>query len=295
MGFVASDRLMAFAETATYEDPVIFATSTPYQRIVLSKRHHDLRLHLNGNLQFSSRDEYRYHEAFIHPALAAMPNCRRVLVLGGGDGMAVREILKYPQIESVTLVDLDPEMTYLFSTQPLLIELNQRSLLSPKVHVINEDAFTWLKGNMQLFDLIAADFPDPSNFSLGKLYTTAFYSLVRDALDPDGVVVVQSTSPYVARKAFWCVDETLKTAGFKTTAYHVYVPSFGEWGFVAASRKQFVANGKLPAGLRFLNADSMAAMFQFPVDMSHVPTEANRLNNQILVRYFEEEWAHYSP
>jgi spermidine synthase len=294
-GFFASERLMSFAETATYEDPVIFATSSQYQRIVLSKRGRDLRLHLNGNLQFSSHDEYRYHEAFIHPALSAKPNARRALVLGGGDGMAVREILKYPQIESVVLVDLDPAMTRLFSTEPLLVKLNDRALLSPKVKVINEDAFTWLKSNNQLFDVVAADFPDPSNFSLGKLYTTAFYGLVRQAMDPDGILVVQSTSPYVARKSFWCIDHTLKTVGLQTTAYHVYVPSFGEWGFIVASKNKFVANGTLPGGLKFLNPQTMAAMFEFPNDMSTVSTEPNRLNNQILVRYFEEEWAHYSP
>jgi hypothetical protein len=127
-GFFASERLMAMAETATYEDPVIFATSSSYQRIVLSKRGRDLRLHLNGNLQFSSRDEYRYHEAFIHPALSTKANARRVLVLGGGDGMAVREILKYPQIESIVLVDLDPAMTRLFSTEPILLKLNDSAL-----------------------------------------------------------------------------------------------------------------------------------------------------------------------
>ncbi|HEY6225554.1 MAG TPA: polyamine aminopropyltransferase [Verrucomicrobiae bacterium] len=294
-GFFASERLMAMAETATYEDPVIFATSSPYQRIVLSKRGPDLRLHLNGNLQFSSRDEYRYHEAFIHPVLSTKPNCRHVLVLGGGDGMAVREILKYPQIESVVLVDLDATMTRLFSTEPILLKLNENSLLSPKVRVINDDAFTWLKTNTQLFDVVCADFPDPSNFSLGKLYTTAFYSLVRDAMDPDGIVVVQSTSPYVARKSFWCIDRTLKAVGLQTTAYHVYVPSFGEWGFIAASKNKFIANGPLPSGLKFLNPQTMAAMFEFPNDMATLPTEPNRLNNQILVRYFEEEWAHYLP
>src|SRR6185369_18067850 len=106
-----------------------------------------LRLYLNGNLQFSSRDEYRYHEALVHPGLGALPHARRVLVLGGGDGLAVREILKYPGVESVTLVDLDPEMTKLFSTHPLLVQLNRGSLTSPKVHVINADAFVWIDAN----------------------------------------------------------------------------------------------------------------------------------------------------
>jgi spermidine synthase len=293
VGFVFSDRLMAWSEKAAYVDNVIFAKSTPYQRIVLTHSEHDLRLYLNGNLQFSSRDEYRYHEALIHPTLARLPGARRVLVLGGGDGMAVREILRYPQIESVTLVDLDPAMTRLFSTQEILTRLNHSSLLAPKVHVINSDAFRWLKQNRAVFDFIVADFPDPSTFSIGKLYTTAFFNCVRGALAPDGAFVVQCTSPYVARKSFWCIDETLRASGFITEPYHAYVPSFGEWGYISASREPLDAPLRLPSGLRFLDSGNTPTLFEFPLDMGRVDAEVNRLNNQVLVRYFETEWAHY--
>src|SRR5262249_9672555 len=162
----------------------------------------------------SSRDEYRYHEALVHPGLARVNGAANVLVLGGGDGIAVREILKYPTVTNVTLVDLDPEMTHLFSTQELLVRINDRALLSPRVHVINADAFIWLKSNTNQYDFIIADFPDPSNFSLGKLFTTAFYAHVHSALRPHGAMVVQCTSPWVARKSFWCVNETLLASGF---------------------------------------------------------------------------------
>jgi spermidine synthase len=292
-GFVCSDRLMAWSEKAAYVDNVIFAKSTPYQRIVLTHSGQDLRLYLNGNLQFSSRDEYRYHEALVHPVLARLPGARRVLVLGGGDGMAVREILRYPQIENVTLVDLDPSMTRLFSTQEILTRLNDSSLLMPKVRVINADAFRWLKQNHDAFDFIVADFPDPSTFSIGKLYTTAFFNCVRGALAPGGAFVVQCTSPYVARKSFWCIDETLRASGFVTEPYHAYVPSFGEWGYIAASREPLSTPLRLPQGLRFLDPDNTATLFEFPLDMGRVDAEVNRLNNQVLVRYFEAEWANY--
>src|SRR5205814_2039541 len=131
-------------------------------------------LFLTIHLQFSSRDEYRYHEALIHPGLSAIPAPRRVLVLGGGDGLAVREILKYPQIESITLVDLDPEMTRLFSTHPMLTALNQKSFSASRVHIINADAFPWVDSDTESFDFIVIDFPDPTNYSLGKLYSTTF-------------------------------------------------------------------------------------------------------------------------
>ncbi len=293
VGFALSDRLLAWSEKGVYADTVIFARSTPYQRIVLTRDANDIRLYLNNNLQFSSRDEYRYHEALVHPGLARLKEPHNVLVLGGGDGIAVREILKYSSVSNVTLVDLDPEMTKLFSTQELLVRINESSLRSPNVHVINADAFTWLQANTNQFDFIVADFPDPSNFSLGKLYTTAFYARIHSALKTSGSFVVQCTSPWVARKSFWCVDETLRVSGFITEPYHLYVPSFGEWGFILASHEPLPLELHLPENLKFISESSTRDMFHFPPDMGPVKVEPNRLNNQALVRYFEQEWAHY--
>ena len=294
VGFIASERLMAWSERSAYTDTVIYAKSSPYQRIVLTRNGADLRLHLNGNLQFSSRDEYRYHEALVHPGLARLQTARSVLVLGGGDGLAVREILRYPNVQKITLVDLDGDITRLFKTQPLLTRLNGNALNAPTVSVVNADAFTWFATNRQRFDFVVADFPDPSNFSLGKLYTTTFFQRVRSTLEPDGALVVQCTSPYVARRTFWCVNETLRASGFSHTApYHLYVPSFGEWGFILASDHPLDAPLQLPTGLRYLNENSTRNLFDFPPDMTAVPVEVHRLNNQMLVRYFEEEWAHY--
>ena len=207
----------------------------------------------------------------------------------------VRLLLRHPGVELVTLVDLDPEMTRLFSTQPLLTQLNAGALASPKVRVVNADAFAWLATNTQRFDFVVADFPDPSNFSLGKLFTTAFYGRLRSALASGGAVVVQSTSPYVARRSFWCVDETLRASGYLTEPYHLYVPSFGEWGFILASPEPLPQAMQIPPGLRFLTGATARDLFTFPPDMSRVVTEVNRLNNQALVRYFEEEWGRYAP
>ena len=293
-GFAGSERILAWSEQAAYSETVIHARSTPYQRIAITRHDDDMRLYLNGNLQFSSRDEYRYHEALVHPGLARLPHARRVLVLGGGDGLAVREILRYPQVESITLVDLDPAMTQLFSRNEMLTRLNDRALLSPKVRVINADAFTWLADNKESFDFIVADFPDPSNFSIGKLYTTAFFARVRPGLAQDGAFVVQCTSPFVARKSFWCIDETLRASGFITEPYHCYVPSFGEWGYILAARRPLLGELRLPASLRFLTPENFHPLFEFPPDMARLPVEVNRLNNQALVRYFEQEWARYT-
>ncbi len=262
-GTVFADRISSAADNSLYADEVIFSRTTPYQRIVLTKWKDDLRLFLNSHLQFSSRDEYRYHEALVHPGLAALPGARRVLVLGGGDGLAVREILKYPSVESITLVDLDPEMTHLFSTHPVMSALNQHSLTTPRVHVINADAFRWLDTNTEQYDFIVADFPDPTSYALGKLFTTAFYRLAAKHLASGGLIVVQSTSPLFARQSYWCIVESVKQAGLRVYPYHVYVPSFGEWGYVIGSFAPYEPPRQLPAGLRFLSTTNVARAVRF--------------------------------
>jgi spermidine synthase len=289
-GLAQAKHITIAAEDNIYADEIIFARDTKYQHIVLTRFKDDIRLFLSSHLQFSSRDEYRYHESLVHPGLSSIPAPRRVLVMGGGDGLALREILKYPQIESITLVDLDPEMIRLFSTHPMLTALNQRSFSSPRVHVINGDAFPWVDSNDDSFDFIVIDFPDPTNYSLGKLYTTAFYKAAARHLSAQGLMVVQSTSPMFARDSYWCIAETLKQAGLKTYPYHVYVPSFGEWGFVIASFRDYQMPHSLPQGLRFMSLDGLPALFQFPPDMSPLPMPANRLNDQILVRTYDQDW-----
>ncbi|MGB8250580.1 MAG: polyamine aminopropyltransferase [Azonexus sp.] len=289
-GFAGAGQLTTLAETHLYADEIVHAETTPYQRIVVTRWRDDLRLFLNNNLQFSSHDEYRYHEALVHPGLASLPGAKRVLVLGGGDGLAVREILKYPNVESVTLVDLDPAMTELFASAPPLVALNERSLKSPRVTVVNADALQWLEDSREYFDFIVIDFPDPANFALGKLYTSAFYRLLEKRLSARGLLVVQSTSPLYARQSFWCVVTTLEDVGFRTAPYHALVPSFGEWGFIIAGRQEFVPVAVDPKKTRFLTPEIVPDLFRFPADMARVPAEVNRLNNQVLVRYFEQEW-----
>jgi spermidine synthase len=294
-GTLAAGRITAWSEERLYADEIILARSSPYQRIVLTRWVDDVRLFLNGHLQFSSRDEYRYHEALVHPALAAHPRPRRVLVLGGGDGLAVREILRYPGVETVTLVDLDPEMTRLFSDNALLAGLNGGALRDPRVRVINTDAFVWLGQTRETFDVAIVDFPDPHNFSLGKLYSRSFYRLLRARLAAGGLAAVQATSPMFARRAFWCIVETVRSAGLAARAYHAYVPSFGEWGFVLAAAGDWTPPRAYPDGLRFLTVDATAALFAFPPDMAAVPVEINRLDNQILVQYYGAEWQRALP
>ena len=288
LALLGADRLTSWAEDRFYGEHILLRESSDYQRVVVTQGNAGVRLFLNGNLQFNSKDEYRYHEALVHPAMAGHGAPKKVLVLGGGDGMAVREILRYPSVQSVTLVELDPHMTRLFSTLPLLRKLNQDALLSPKLSIVNADAFGWLEQQADKhFDVIVIDFPDPSNFALGKLYTTSFYQLVDQHLTAGGFCVVQTTSPLIARRSFWTVVGTLEAVGLTTTPYHAHVPSFGEWGFVLAGRRPWAVPRALPAGLKFLDLNGLPALLNFPPDMARVPTEVNRLSNQQLVHEFE--------
>jgi spermidine synthase len=295
-GAIASEKIISLAESMMYQDAIVYARSSPYQRIVITRHKNDWRLFLNGNLQFSSNDEYRYHEALVHPAMTNHTAPKRILILGGGDGMAAREVLRYPSVESVDLVDLDAEMTQLFRNNPLLLRLNQNALQSPKVTIHNQDAFLWIKNQSTPFDLAVVDFPDPSNYSLGKLYTAAFYRQLYELLSPNGMAVIQATSPFVAKQSFWIIHETIRAAGFQTLPYHCHVPSFGEWGYILAYKQGALAEkvNPLPAGLRFFDESSLDIMSQFPPDMTVASSPVNRLNNQVLVNTFEKEWSLYS-
>jgi spermidine synthase len=295
VGFAYAERLTDLSEEGLYTDTVVLAKSTPYQRIVITRSHSGFQLFLNGNLQFSSMDEYRYHEALVHPALALRPHARRVLILGGGDGLAAREVLKHASVQEVVLVDLDPEMTRLAVENPLLSELNQGALGHPKVRIVNEDAHVWLQQpGAGLFDAAFVDFPDPHNFSLGKLYSRHFYGLLRRRLDPSAVVAVQSTSPLMARRSFWCINRTMEAAGFVVRPYHALVPSFGEWGFALGALAPFEVPRHAPPGLRYLDDPTLASLFVLGPDMAELSTEINRLDNQVLVRYYEDEWRRWN-
>lgn len=290
--FIFSESILAYSEGKLYGENIIYTHATQYQRIVLTHNKNDYRLYLNNNLQFSSQDEYRYHEALVHPAMSAAVKAENVLVLGGGDGLAMREILKYKDVKHVTLVDLDEGMTRLFKTNKILTDFNKQSLSNPKATVINSDAYIWAKECKEKFDVVIIDFPDPSNYSLGKLYSLNFYRTLQNIVSPDAIMVVQTTSPYFAPKSFWCINKTMAQIFPNIDAYHAYVPSFGEWGFTIASANpsvKFNTVNRRVEGLRFYDYQ-FERLNTFTKDMIANDVEINRLDNQALVRYFDEEW-----
>lgn len=306
-GVAGSSVFTSLSENLLYQDDIVLVKQTPYQRLVVTRWHGDIRLFIDGGLQFSSTDEHRYHESLVHPAVAASPAARRVLILGGGDGMAARELLKYSQIESIDLVDLDEEMIRLFTDRQLLASLSNHALSNPKVHVHISDAGKFLEQSTEWWDLIYLDLPDPSTLSLARLYTTSFYKLLSQRLNANGIAVTQATSPFYAPEAFWCVAETwgqthLGPEGngrFHVYPYHVYVPSFGDWGFVMASRRPLEPSRlTLPQDipLKFLTNEVLPTLFVFPKDSRPIPNiQPNRLDDQILTKHYRRAWRRYGP
>jgi spermidine synthase len=285
-----------------YDEPIVRAEQSRYQEIVVTRSTdgNDTRLFLDGDLQFSSVDEYRYHEALVHPAMSAAPSRSRVLILGGGDGLAAREVLRYDDVEQVVQVELDPAVTRLASTMDAVVALNEAAFDDPRLEVVHDDAFTWTADRAraeatarQLFDVVIADFPDPDRLDQVRLYSEEMYRAVGALLAPEGRLVIQAGSPYFARHAFWCVDATARAAGFETMPYHVDVPSFGDWGFVLASRTPVRPAVDDTVATRFLTSDVLAAAQTFGADVARLDVEVNTIDNPVLLEYTNRGWSSY--
>lgn len=301
IAYVFADSMEVTARQALYDDPIVHAERTPYQEIVVTRSvslngRPDVRLFLQGDLQFSSVDEYRYHESLVHPAMAGQH--RSVLILGGGDGLALREVLRYRSVQQVTLVELDPAMIRLAETYQPVAALNHRAFADSRVRVVNADAFSWLRTVRDRYDVVVVDLPDPDDVATAKLYSVEFYALVRNVLSAGGRTVVQAGSPYFAPKSFWCVERSMREAGLGTTPYHVDVPSFGDWGFVLADAGAGRGGPSLELAadvpsLRYLDRSVLAASTAFGVDRRRLPVEASTLIRPRILDYENSEWRNY--
>lgn len=291
IGFVQSNFLVSMIETKLYKIPIIYSKQTPYQKLTITSIKGRIQFYINGAIQFDSIDEYRYHESLVHPVMNKAKSHEHILIIGGGDGMALREVLKYKDIGSVTLVDLDPTITTLFKTHPLLSKLNHHAYDNPKVSVINQDAWKFMESSQNLYDVIIIDLPDPNNISLSRLYSQSFYRLLSSHLSRAGAMVTQASSPMFSRNAFWSIAKTFEASDLNITPYHTYIPSFGEWGFVLAS-KMVLPLSKIKAleDLRYINSQSFKNMQYFDKDLERVKVNANTLSNHALIYYYNSGW-----
>ncbi len=277
-------------ENALYEDPVIHSEQSRYQKLVMSKQGDDLRLFLDGNLQFSSVDEYRYHEVLVHLPASFTARLDRVLVIGGGDGLAVRELLRYQSVTEIIVVDLDPAVTNLARTHTQLKMLNQQSLDNSKVTVVNQDAWQWLREQGDVFNLVIIDLPDPESEDVAKLYSVAFYERVARRLAVGGVMITQATSPWFARRAFWSIGATMEVVFSHVRPATVYVPSFGLWGFFIGAQHSLQSPARAPYAGEYLNENSMDRILTLPPDLPRLPVEVNRNQSLPIINYYREGW-----
>lgn len=300
-GLASTSPIIQWGEQKKYKDKVVFSEQTKYQKIVMTSWQEEYWLYLNGNLQFCSLDEEMYHEPLVHPAMQLYPKPTDVLVLGGGDGCAVRELLKYDSLQSIELVDLDPKITELAKTHEVLTKINEHSLMSEKVSVFNQDAYQYLeKENSKFYDVIIIDLPDPRNVELSRLYSYEFYTICQRRLRPGGILITQAGSPYFASKAYKCIYKTMEAAGFTTVPMHNQVISMGQWGWMLGVKKEGLDTNNLKKRMKqidfngiqtkWIHKEAMPLLMSFGKESFFLDEkeniDINRIHDPVLYRYY---------
>jgi spermidine synthase len=275
-------RLLDWAMARVTGERILHREHSPYQEILLSEGRAGLGLRLNGRVQFQERWERRYHEALVHPAFSLAARRREILVLGGGDGLPLREILRYAEVTRTVLVDLDPRMVQLARSHPRLVELNQGSLSDPRVEVVHDDAFLWVERSPERFDVVVVDLPVPVSLSLSKLYSAEFYRNAGRRLAEGGILAVQSTAFDASRaRVLWCIGRSLEAAGLVARPYLL-----GRMGYHLAAKTALEPDRiRLRVETQFLTDAFARSLFVLPRDLGPVPVEVNRLENHAILRY----------
>lgn len=303
-------------EDLLYKDKVIFSYNTKHQHVTITERIMDpakpkiISMFINGRSQFASNDEVIYHAMLVAPVMHATPRHDNVLIIGGGDGLALRDVLRWQPL-SVDLIDIDAAIVEFF-TEPhfengkvinqFLLDLNQHAFSDHRVHTRFGDAFLKvdeLIKEQRLYDVIIVDLPDPSHPDLNKLYSARFYAKLKTLLTGDGAMVVQSTSPYHAKNTFLSIGKTIHYAGFKhVEQYHHNVPSFGEWGWTIATKNGLSAKARLMLKEK-LDVDDgwstkglLLAAYEFNQHFFDRlgSIKVNRINNQAAYQYHKDDW-----
>lgn len=304
--FAVAKPIVLYGEQHKYKDKIVYQEQTRYQKIVVTQWKDDFWLFINGSTQFSTYDEERYHEPLVHPVMSLLKERNDILLLGAGDGLAAREILKYPDVKNLTLVDLDPAMTRLARQDKMFQRINQGSLNDPRVRVLNKDAYQFMKESSDLYDAIIIDLPDPKSVSLSLLYSLGFYKMVEKHLKPFGAMVTQSTSPLYSPEAFLCIKKTMQAAGFSTLPYQNSIPSMGQWGWLLGTRKKTMPAERLKQEViaqklsdietRFFDQNAMISMANFGKGLFEKEGEIEpntQFNHNILKYYRQGSWDLY--
>ncbi len=286
--------LTKFAEKNLYFDQIIFSKQSEYQKIVVTtaNKFKDHRLFIDGHIQFSSKDEHRYHEFLVHPVMSLKGKIENVLVLGGGDGLPIREIIKYDKVKNIDLVDIDPIMTDLGKNLSILKTINNNSMKDKRVKIFNQDAFIFLNKKGKKYDRVIIDLPDPHNESLSKLYSREFYKIIKKRLKPDGIIVTQSSSPFFTKRAFWCINKTISEVFKNTIPYNISLPSFGVWGFNLATNQNLDINNlkwNFLINTKSINTDGMRKALIFEKDLKKIEVSTNTIFRPTLTQLYNRD------
>lgn len=287
--FGAAEWCVPTTMLSHYDNEVVYAAETDRREYVFTSGQRTFELFVDGRLDVTGIDEDRYHEALVHPALEVASSRANVLLLGGGDGMAEREILKHADVQRITVVTVDAELARLARTVPWLDSLSRGAMRSDRVEVIEREPIAWLSESVDLYDVAIVDLPDPDGFVQGKNYTRRFYELLTGRLAPAGVACVQAVSPFGTPRTFASIVATIRAAGLEALPYRAPIPTFGEWGFVLASRGGITAPTSARHG-SFLTPTTISDMFAMPSDtQAEVGATPSTLSDQRVVITFEEE------
>ena len=290
-----SDEIVLYGEQKRYNDKVVFSKETRYQKITITQWKEHYWLYLNSSKQLCTFDEFLYHEPLVHPVMKLTKDPRHVLILGAGDGCAIREVLKYKSVAQITLVDIDPEMTRIGKSNEIFTKMNDSAYHNPKVKVVNQDAFQFLENNDNFYDVMILDFPDPKSIDLNRVYTKEFYRLCNRRLRPFGHIVTQAVSPYYTTKAFRSIEKTVAASGFQVLPIHNHVYSFGEWGWIIGSKqsssdemKQILLDASFDdLEVEWITNESIKLMTSFGKDLINADgVEVNTIHNPVLYRYY---------
>lgn len=296
-GFFLAKPIILFGEQRKYKDKIVFEEQSKYQKLVVTQWKDHYWLYINGNQQLSTLDEEKYHEVLVHPIMKLSKTPENILVLGGGDGCAVRELLKYSSVKTITLVDLDPAMTKLGKEHPIFKALNNEALSSDKVKIHNMDGYRFMEETLEFYDAIIIDLPDPKTVELGRLYSYEFYKLCHKQLRPNGFIISQAGSPYYATQAFLCINNTLSAAGFATAKLHNQILTLGQWGWIIGSKQ--IPQDKLKdslqnltfedVGTKWLNQEAMLHITSFGKDIyfdQKDSVQINKIHEPVLYHYY---------
>jgi spermidine synthase len=253
-------------------------------------------VYTNGSEMFSTTDdEDKYAEALVHVPMAVAPKRERILIIGCGGGITTREVLRYPEVKEITAVDSDANIMGIGKNLEPIVRFNKGSLNNPKVRTIIQDGRIFLENSLEKWDVIIIDILEPSVSypELSRLFSVEFYGIVKEHLEPEGIITVACSASSEMPSYYWAIQATIKAAGFYILPYHFdFIVEWGQdWGFCLASTKSVnQSDVQIKVSTRYLNQDRLNDMLRIPYyllgnwDSEKIQTD----NNNLLINIVEE-------